>query len=269
MNRRESGITNLGVAAIEKGQLLIDWIGQAGYVFKTSEGTVVCIDPYLSNSIEKFEGPDTRRLWFPSFALETFRPDIVICTHDHLDHTDPETLPMIAAYSDAIFMGPEESCKHIAAMNVSSDRIRKVEIGQTYEYKDVRIKPTFALHTPGSIGVVLEMEGIKIYFTADTQYDERLLAVCDDSPDLLLTCINAKYGNLNAQEACELAMRLKPDLSIPMHYGLIPSNTVPPDEFVARCKKNGIACTVLKTEVNYILSKQKMEDGSLCLQIHN
>lgn len=246
-----NGVNALSKIEVGEGQLLLNWLGQAGFVIKTPAGTELCIDPYLTNSIEKYEGAESRRLWFPSFPMDRFNPDLVICTHDHLDHTDPETIPMIAAYSHAAFWGPEESCKHIAAMNVPQERIKSLKIGEEYSFQDVRIKPVFALHTPGSIGVVLGVGAFKIYITADTQFDPRLLEVKAEKPNMLITCINAKYGNLNAEEACALARELQPDVAIPMHYGLIPSNTVPPDEFKQRCDKAGVACKVLKPEQNY------------------
>jgi len=32
------------------------WLGGSGFVFKTQQGTVICIDPYLSNCVEEMFG---------------------------------------------------------------------------------------------------------------------------------------------------------------------------------------------------------------------
>lgn len=255
MYRKENIVENLPFINVAKGLLLINWIGQAGFLIKTPEGSIICIDPYLSNSVEKFEGPETRRMWFPSFSMEEFKPDVVICTHDHLDHTDPETLPLIAAYSNAIFFGPGESCIHMSRMNIDSTRIKEMVIGQEYQFEDVRFKAVFAKHTQESIGIIIEVSDIKIYITGDTEYCDELFEVKKEKPDLLIACINGKYGNLNAEEACNLAFEIGVSAVLPMHFGLIPSNTVRPDDFEQKCAGKGIQCFILKPESNYFFTK--------------
>ena len=69
----------------------ITWLGQAGLLFEKN-GKTVMIDPYLSDSVVKVNPLNFRRV--P--AEEKFfdmTPDVMIFTHDHLDHYDPETAP--------------------------------------------------------------------------------------------------------------------------------------------------------------------------------
>ena len=68
----------------------ITWLGQAGLFFET-EGLRIVIDPYLSDSVEKVS-PRLRRRVAVEPSLLGIGPDIIVLTHDHLDHTDPETL---------------------------------------------------------------------------------------------------------------------------------------------------------------------------------
>lgn len=238
------------------GELVISWLGQAGFLFKTQEGTMLCIDPYLSNSVEKSEGPEARRMWFPTFSMENFAPHAVICTHDHLDHTDPETLPLIAAYSTAVFYGPEESCNHMLKMSIGPERIVLVHIGKEYLIRDITILSVYAKHTSGSIGIILKAGGFTIYITGDTEYCDELLVAGAYKPDLLIACINGKYGNLNMDEALTLAKRLRVSAVIPMHYGLIPTNTVNPDEFIQKCSEAGMQCFVLEEEKEFVLHQR-------------
>ena len=68
----------------------ITWLGQAGLLFEI-EGKTIVIDPYLSDSVAKVNPKNYRR--FP--VDETYlniKPDMLICTHNHLDHLDKETL---------------------------------------------------------------------------------------------------------------------------------------------------------------------------------
>ncbi len=67
------------------------WLGQAGFVLRSSS-SIVYLDPFLS------EHP--ARLIPPLFAAEVGPPaDLVLCTHEHWDHLDPQALRGLAQAS--------------------------------------------------------------------------------------------------------------------------------------------------------------------------
>ena len=68
----------------------ITWLGQAGLLFETS-GKKIIVDPYLSDSVKKIEPQNYRRVAADKQFLQ-IKPDIILLTHNHLDHTDPDTL---------------------------------------------------------------------------------------------------------------------------------------------------------------------------------
>ena len=68
----------------------ITWLGQAGLLFESDEIRIM-IDPYLSDSVRKIEPKKFRRVPVPE-ELFKIEPDIMIFTHNHLDHYDPETV---------------------------------------------------------------------------------------------------------------------------------------------------------------------------------
>lgn len=68
----------------------ITWIGQAGLILK-SQGKTVIVDPYLSDSVKKVNPNNCRRVPVDT-NLFGIKPDIIILTHNHMDHTDEETL---------------------------------------------------------------------------------------------------------------------------------------------------------------------------------
>ena len=70
----------------------ITWLGQAGLLFER-DGFSVMIDPYLSNYVEKIEPQNRRRVPVDEHFFEV-DPDVMIFTHDHIDHYDPETAPV-------------------------------------------------------------------------------------------------------------------------------------------------------------------------------
>jgi len=72
--------------------MTIRFLGQSGYLIKT-ENSVIIIDPYLSDSVNRVAGRP-RLLSIPIKPSE-ISCDAVICTHDHLDHLDPDTVTEI------------------------------------------------------------------------------------------------------------------------------------------------------------------------------
>ena len=62
------------------------WIGQAGLLFDF-DGVKIMIDPYLSDSVAAVNPANKRRMPVDE-TLWDIRPDVLILTHDHLDHTD-------------------------------------------------------------------------------------------------------------------------------------------------------------------------------------
>mgnify|MGYP002605309469 CR=1 FL=1 len=68
----------------------ITWLGQAGLLIETNNVKIM-VDPYLSDSVEKVNPLNCRRVR-PDENFFKIRPDVIVLTHDHLDHADPETL---------------------------------------------------------------------------------------------------------------------------------------------------------------------------------
>lgn len=239
------------VSNTEAGHFSIQWIGQAGFVFILPSQKMLCIDPYYSNSIERYEGSECRRLWYNSFCIEQFKPDFVLCSHDHLDHTDPETLPLIHAYSDAIFYGPKSSIAHMRTMKFEESRMVEISDQSEINLGGCRIVPRRTFHTDDSLGFLIYQGTTTIYFTGDTSFDESLDFLSDLSIDILIACVNGKYGNLTISEACQLALRCKAKLFVPMHYGLIPNNTVSVSEIIQVCGEYEVPLQILDVEQQY------------------
>lgn len=70
----------------------IRFLGQSGYILK-SGNTEIVIDPYLSDSVNRIANRP-RTLPIP-INPEDINCDAVICTHNHLDHLDPDTVEKI------------------------------------------------------------------------------------------------------------------------------------------------------------------------------
>ena len=256
MPRPPNDVESTATARVPAGSLLVNWIGQAGFVLKTPDNSILCIDPYLSNSVERLSGPAARRLWWPSFAFERFKVDAVVCTHDHIDHTDTDTIPLITAYNPCVrYYGPPSVAAHIAKMGVEGGRITTMEKGVKHSLGEIAFRAVYAKHTKDSIGLILDAARMRIYLTGDTEYCQEIFENKRESPGVLITCINGIYGNLNPEQACELAVKLGVRAVIPMHYGLLPNNTVDPAVFAKLCEAAHVPCHVLTQEKSYLMAR--------------
>jgi L-ascorbate 6-phosphate lactonase len=198
-------------------------------VFKTSAGTQVYVDPYFSNCVAQIFGVE--RAGPPPVPVEEAEPDLVVATHWHEDHLDPEGLPILARRSPTEFLCPPSCRSRLLGWGVPGQRVTGLSEGQTHQFRDVQITAVAARHQPGipgwevpdAIGLLIEAEGLRIYHTGDTEYDLRLraLAYAPVRPiDVMLTVINGAGGNMNAHEAALLAWQLRPRMAIPMHHVL-------------------------------------------------
>lgn len=212
---------------VRPGSVMAWWLSGTGFVLKTSAGTQVYIDPYFSNCVAKIFGAE--RAAPPPVPVEEAQPDLVVATHWHEDHLDPEGLPQLARRSPTHFLCPPSCRSRLLGWLVPGERVTAIAAGQSYTFRDVCITAVPARHeagipgweVPDAIGLMIETEGLCIYHTGDTEYDLRLRSLAFDREhpiDVMLTVINGAGGNMNAHEAALLAWHIGPRVLIPMHH---------------------------------------------------
>jgi L-ascorbate 6-phosphate lactonase len=212
---------------VQPGTVMAWWLSGTGFVFKTSRGTQVYVDPYFSNCVAQIFGIE--RAVPPPIPVEEAQPDLVIATHFHEDHLDPEGLPILARRSPTQFLCPPTCRSRLLGWLVPGERVTPISAGQTHTFRDVRITAVPARHivdiagweVPDAVGLLIEAEGVRIYHTGDTEYDLRLRALAYDRErpiDVMMAVINGAGGNMNAHEAALLAWHIKPKVLIPMHH---------------------------------------------------
>lgn len=85
--------------------LKIRWIGQSGYILSDGKNEV-CIDPYLSDVVNRIA--NRPRMIDAPFLPEQLKSDIVICTHNHLDHVDIDAIPLMKK-DNMLFLAPSDA----------------------------------------------------------------------------------------------------------------------------------------------------------------
>ena len=215
----------------------VTWLGQGG--FKLYDGTTtIWIDPYLSDMVERLEG--IKRLVQPPFRAEdvnrTVRPDLYLITHDHIDHLDVDALSAMNK-TDIPFAAPTSCVDKLVALGVDRADITPFNRGDGLTAGSFTFEAVYAKHTEDSIGVVVTQDGMRAYFTGDSEFDARTGAgfTCD----VLFTCINGRWGNMGIPDALQLAERVQAKLAIPHHYGMFAENTADPVPFIEGIRAQG------------------------------
>jgi len=198
----------------------ITYLGQAGLLFET-EAASLLVDPYLSNSVEKVNPRNYRRCAIDERYLN-IRPDIILCTHDHLDHYDEETL--------VHYLGQEE--KPICLLTPYSAWQKAKAFGNGHNYvmfnrgtvwteRGFRIMAVRAEHSDiMAIGAIVEAEGMRYYITGDTLYNEQIFCDLPDDIDVLFLPVNGLGNNMNMQDGARFAARVNARYTVPYHVGM-------------------------------------------------
>lgn len=209
-------------------ELTVRWIGQNGYLLRDGE-TEICIDPYLSNVVDRVA--KRGRMVKAPFSPEELASDVVICTHNHLDHVDTDAIPLMHKES-MLFLAPTHAKETLTACGVT--RHLPFDEGASYEVGDFRLTAVFADHSVPAVGVIVEHGDVILYFSGDTEYHEKLTALAERNIDIMFVCINGRLGNMNADEAVKLTEILSPRVGIPTHYGMFESNTEDPAKYLSQ-----------------------------------
>lgn len=251
-------------AAGDAHGITINYLGQVGFLLEFG-GTRIVVDPYLTDAVDRLPG-EPQGLWVRSYPPpvlpgELKDIDLVLCTHDHLDHTEPETLRGIAAASPGCrFAGPKASVQQMLQGGIATERTMVLKEGLTYAQGGLVIEPIAVAHEEYGteaegfdcyLGYLLHWNGTTFFHAGDAVVTPRLSeALARHKIHVAFLPINggdAKrrslgiVGNMNAGEAIELAVRHRMGLLVPTHYDLYPNNGAPLAGFAASWETHPIS----------------------------
>lgn len=204
------------------------WLGQAGLLFDFN-GTTVMVDPYLSNSCFLKNPSFVRR--FPVNAdFLKIRPDVLILTHNHLDHTDPETLAKLFENpGSSLVLASENAWQQVRKFGGRNNYVQ-FNAGTSWTHGSLHFRAVYAEHSDNkAIGVMITAEGKNYYITGDTLYNEKVIESVHGAVDYIFLPINGVGNNMNATDAALLANRLCAGQAVPLHFGLF--DQIDPESF--------------------------------------
>lgn len=230
----------------------IAWLGQAGFWIETGAHRLL-VDPYLSDSLaRKYAGTalDHRRLMPPPLRPEDLpRPDLVLVTHAHSDHMDPETLgPLAARFADLPFVIPAARTAEARARTGPGARLIAVDAGEDFApLAGLRLTVLPAAHETRErdaagrhvfLGYGIAAGGLVLYHSGDCVPFEGLVpALRALAPDIALLPVNGRdaarlaagiAGNFTLDEAAALARSADVPFLIPHHFGMFAFNSCDP-----------------------------------------
>jgi L-ascorbate 6-phosphate lactonase len=236
------------------GESVSFWnLGQAGILLKgKEEDGLLCIDPYLSESIEEQDPKTEFKRAFPPVVDPGMLRDLdgVLVTHGHDDHLDLSSIKEIARVSDSMYAIPAPLVS-LVQEQVKTKSIHAAKDGESFTIKGYKITPIPAAHTEYEtdslgnhvyLGYFIEVNGIRLFHSGDTIVTPELIEkVKEFKPHVAFLPINGGdyfrtsrgiIGNMSFREAVDFTAAVGVDLMVPIHFDMFPNNRENPAYFV-------------------------------------
>ena len=205
-------------------------VGQAGFIIKSAGGQLLGIDLYLSECVQRVEGHDGFKRLLPKLlGLEDLTFDVLVTTHPHFDHFDMDAVPQLMDGGKTKLFASTDCAKEVMRLLMTGENVTYVKPGDSHACGDFLLDFVNCDHgtgAPDAVGVSVTVDGKRILEVGDTCLRlDRVAEYTSSGPiDVLIAPINGAYGNLNERDCAILADALKPQLTIPCHYGMFASH---------------------------------------------
>lgn len=250
----DSLVTEIKETRIHDGAVSFWNLGQAGMIIKgREEDGFICIDPYLSNSIERTNPETEFKRAFPPVLSPVMleNADAILITHEHEDHLDFATLREVGQKGEKPTFVVPAPLLSMVETETGSKNITAAKHNESFRIKGYQITPVPAAHTSYQVdvhgnhlylGYLIEVNGVRLFHSGDTIVTPELIEkVKEFQPHVVFLPINGGdffrssreiVGNMSYREAVDFSVHVGADLIIPIHYDLFPNNRENPAYFV-------------------------------------
>jgi len=159
--------------------------GHGSFRLTSKDGVVIFVDPYIGDGYD-----------VPA--------DVILVSHQHDDHNQ---IGLITQKPDCVVISNFEALeggKH-NSFTVKGIEIETVEAGYNEN------------HQPdNSVGFIVTIDGLKLYFTGDTSTTPQMAEFADKKLDYAFFCADGFY-NMGLEEAAKCAELIGAKYNIPVH----------------------------------------------------
>ena len=197
----------------------ITYLGQAGLLFEAN-GLTIMIDPYLSDSVKAVNPNNYRRVPVDERLFE-IKPDVMVFTHNHLDHYDPKTVEkFITQDSKMLVLAPQSVWGEVRKRGGSNNYVQ-FNRHTSWTENGIRFAAVKAEHSdPTPIGVIIDDGEKKYYVTGDTLYNEEIFGDIPEDIFAVFLPVNGVGNNMNMADAARFAKRTGAEKVVPIHIGM-------------------------------------------------
>ncbi|MBK9405283.1 MAG: MBL fold metallo-hydrolase [Ignavibacteria bacterium] len=233
------------------------WVGHATVLLQMDDKQIL-FDPFFTQT----SGGIQRRLYEPGIELKNINKcDLIFISHSHFDHLNFGTLSLLEdKFAGTPLIFPEGVEEYLPDYNFDlrkmkmGNRIPGKYIGETKTISGIKITTVYAFHWGGRYGLdgllwrqdaytgyILEYNGMTVYFSGDTAYDEKFykelgnkfkidLALIPIGPCSECNKIDKPDRHVYPKGALMILNDLKAKFMIPVHYGTLYELSEDPEE---------------------------------------
>lgn len=216
--------------------LRITWIGHSSLLIEL-DGYRILTDPVWSQRVSFSSAVGPKRFFAPPLALSQLPSlDLIICSHDHYDHLDHQTIRQLAL-TNTPFVCSEGVGFYLEKWGVSRSRITELNWGDSTQVADeLKITATPARHFSGRgiwnrnttlwSSFVLKGPKHNIFFGADSGWFDGFRDIGDQFGPFDLTMLEiGAYGDtwpdihMGPENASNAHLALRGKQMMPIHWG--------------------------------------------------
>jgi L-ascorbate 6-phosphate lactonase len=209
-----------------KGEIVLWWLGGSSWVMKTPEA-LLYVDLFTGPAPKETLMPLTKNYADLISPVEISQVDLVLSTHEHIDHCHRESLLPIYHNTRAVFVGGPSSTKCFRSWGFDEKRIVELQPYQRYQQSGVEIiaLPSKDCVDPGAVSYLIQTGDIAIFDGGDSLYfdgfkeigqkyevDIALLNFFKNPPEMTLS--------MTPPEVAQAARDLRAKILVPKHWNI-------------------------------------------------
>ncbi|MBD3209711.1 MBL fold metallo-hydrolase [Candidatus Woesearchaeota archaeon] len=196
--------------------------------------------------------PESLYVYFDPYQLDNTvalpKADVLFITHTHYDHCSVEDIKKIIQKNTVIVTVPDAQSKLV---NMDVAEVALVRPGKTLDVKGLHVTavPAYNTNKPFHpkenewVGFIVDFAGVSVYVAGDTD----VIPEMNSFPkiDVAFLPVSGTYV-MTADEAAKAAEVLKPQVAVPMHYGVVVGSASDAEKFKSLLEQRRMKAEILR-----------------------